>query len=104
MIIKKAKDECIHRRSKFVNPTFYFELKFLLQMTTFVVWIIKRLKLLSMVYQIGWKAVYDHFEIDHQTQGETRKSVEDVYGEELDSDIEILNYKGPKTNRPYNYG
>ena len=63
-----------------------------------------RLKLLSMTYRIGWKAVYDHFEIDHKSQGETRKTVEQFFGEELDSDIEILNYKWPENNRPYSYG
>ena len=33
-VLKNARDELIHRRSKFVEPTFYFELKFILQMTT----------------------------------------------------------------------
>ena len=109
-VLKNVRDECIHRRSKFVEPTFYFELKFLLQMAAMVdmdkkdkvVYGIKgRLKLLSMAYRIGWKAVYSHFEIDYKAKGETRKKVEQVFGEELDSDIEITNYK---PTRPYTYG
>ena len=115
IVLKDMKEACIERTSVLVEPTFYFELKFLLQLSTTVnfnsstdktVLAIKsRLKLLMLAYKMGWKAVYEHFDIDHKTQGETKKTIEDVYGEELDSDIEIINYKGPnKTNRPYEYG
>ena len=59
-----------------------------------------RHKLLSMAYRIGWKAVYNHFEIDHKLQGETRETVEDVFGEEMDSEIKIPNYKIGYTLKP----
>ena len=113
-MLKDLKVACIERTSVLVEPTFYFELKFLLQLTTTVdfksktdktVLAIKsRLKLLMLAYKMGWKAVYEHFEIDHKSQGETKRTIVDVYGEELDSDIEIINYKGPSVNRPYEYG
>ena len=76
-VIKNAREECIHRRSSFVDPTFYFELKFLLQMASMVdmdkkdkvvYGINGRLKLLSMAYRIGWKVVYSHFEIDFDSK------------------------------------
>ena len=105
IVIKDLKEACIERTSVLVEPTFYFELKFLLQLITTIgmnsktdkttLAVKSRLKLLMMAYKMGWKAVYEHFEIDHKTLGETKKTIEDVYGEELGSDIEIINYKGP---------
>ena len=46
-----------------------------------------RLKMMVLASRIGWRAVYKHFNIDHKCQGETRKKIEDVFGEDMDSDI-----------------
>ena len=83
IVIADMKKECIERTSVLVEPTLYFELKFLLQMTSLidmedkadkaVLAIKSRLKLLSLAVKVGWKTVYDHFEIDHHAAGETRK-------------------------------
>ena len=100
-VVKNAQDELVHRRSKYVDPSFYLELKFILQMCSIIefkdktnlVYALKGgHKLLSMAYHIGWRTVYKHFDIDHKSQRETRKTVDDVFGEEMDSDIEIPNY------------
>ena len=94
--MSRGEHELLHRESKFVEPTYYFELKFILQLcsmvnmdnTTAIVYALKaRLKMMVLASRIGWRAVYKHFNIDHKCQGETRKKIEDVFGEDMDSDI-----------------
>ena len=63
-----------------------------------------RLKMMVLAGRIGWKAVYKHYDIDHKCQGESRKKIADVFGEDLDSDIELINYKVGYTSKPYTYG
>ena len=112
-ILEVANHELLHRESKFVEPNFYFELKFILQLISIIkfdeenklVFALKsRLKMMTLAFRMGWKAVYKQFDIDHKTQGETRHNIEKVFSEELDSDIELINYKVGYTQRPYTYG